>query len=84
MLCYDMMTSQFNQHVDDDGLIEINYKYGDVVNWKTQIKWRIPDTDKVYSVRYGHSSPFAMWWCNLTDELEEDEEWSSDDEDKDD
>jgi len=64
----------FDKYVDEDGLIEIEYKYGPCVNWKTEILWKIPDTEKTYKLRYGHSSPFAMWWCGLTDGIEEDEE----------
>lgn len=72
--CDDKMTSQFNRHVDDDGLIEIEYHYGPVVNMKTEICWRTPNGGDFQKVRYGHSSPFAMWWCSLTDETEDDDD----------
>ena len=69
----------FDKYVDDD-MIEIEYRYGPVVNWKTEIIWRIPGNKKAYKVRYGHSSPFAEWWCGLTDDIEEEAEWNSSDE----
>jgi len=63
--------SVFDKYVEDD-FIEIEYKYGKCVDWKTEIIWRPANTEeKAYSVRYSHSSPFAIWWCNLTDELED-------------
>lgn len=73
MFCDDIMTAQFNKHVDDDGLIEIDYRYGPCVNLKTEIIWKVSedDTKKTRKLRYGHSSPFAQWWCSLTDEMEE-------------
>jgi len=71
----------FDKYVDD-GMIEIEYKYGRCVDWNTEIIWKIPETEKAYKVRYGHSSPFAMWWCSLTDEIEEEAEWNSSDEEE--
>jgi len=64
----------FDKYVEDD-LILIEYKYGDYKNGKSMIKWRIPDEEngKVYAVRYTGSSIFAMWWCDLTDALEEED-----------
>ena len=73
-MCEDIMTAGFNQYCDEDGTIEIEYKYGEYKNGKSMIKFRIPDTDKVYAVRYTSSSCFAMWWCNVTDSLEEEDE----------
>jgi hypothetical protein len=63
----------FGSYVEED-CIEIEYKYGDYANGKSLVKWRIPDTKKVYGMRYGGSSCFAMWWCGLTDHLEDEEE----------
>jgi hypothetical protein len=77
----------FDKYVDD-GVIEIEYKYGDCANGKSEICWRLADTEgcqlgengkpmnfhKVRRVRYGGSSVFAMWWCAQTDALEEDED----------
>jgi hypothetical protein len=62
----------FDEYVEDD-LIRIEYKYGDYKNGKSAIKWRIADVEnsKVYLVRYGGSSRFAMWWCDLTDDIED-------------
>jgi len=51
-------------------MIQIEYKYGDY-DGKSEIKWRIPDTHKIYSCKYTGSSAFAMWWCGLTDEVED-------------
>ena len=63
----------FDKYVEDKS-IKIEYKYGDYKNGKTTILWRLADTEgKVYQVRYGGSSHFAAWWCNLTDGLEDDE-----------
>ena len=73
-MCENIMTSDFNKYCDDDGCIEIEYKYGDYKNGKSMIKFRIPDTDKVYTVRYTGSSCFAMWWSGLTDGIENDDE----------
>ena len=78
----------FDQSMKDDS-IEIEYKYGDYENGKSTILWRLADTEgfmidkltgkpmnfhKVYRVRYGGSSRFAMWWCGITDAIEEEEE----------
>ena len=72
----DYFQKTFEPYVEDDGMnwIEIEYKYGGYTNGKTLVKWRIPGTEKVYGVRYGGSSCFAMWWCGLTDHLEDEEE----------
>ena len=63
----------FDKYVEDDA-IEIEYKYGEYKNGKTMIKWRIPGTEKVCEVRYTGSSIFAMWWCGLTDGIEDEDE----------
>lgn len=61
----------FDKYVEDD-LIEIEYKYGNYVNGKSEITWRLSCKEgKVRKVRYGGSSRFALWWCGLTDELED-------------
>jgi len=73
----DMKKSDFYELVEEDGRIEIEYSYGPVVNMNTQIIWKIPGTENVYKLRYGHSSPFAMWWCSLTDDTEIDSEFES-------
>lgn len=78
----DMKKYEFFKYLDENGMIEIEYHYGPVVNMITEICWNIPGNDKVQKVRYGHSSPFAEWWCGLTDEIEEEAEWNSSDEDK--
>ena len=62
-------SATFDKYAEDD-VIEIEYKYGDYYNGKSTIKWRIPDTEKVYAVRYTGSSRFAMWWCGYTDGIE--------------
>lgn len=72
-LCEEIITGQFNRYVDDDDCIEIEYKYGDY-NGKSQILFRVPGMDKTFSVRYGGSSCFAMWWCGITDDIEDDED----------
>ena len=66
----------FDKYVEDNS-IEIEYKYGDYKNGKTTILWRLAAEEgkgKVYQVRYGGSSRFAMWWCGITDDLEDEEE----------
>jgi hypothetical protein len=69
--------SIFRQYITD-GYITITYKYGEYKDGKSMIKWRVSENpDKVYAVRYGGSSCFAMWWGGITDELE-----YSDDEDE--
>ena len=60
----------FGKYIED-GAIEIEYKYGDYKDGKSQVKWRIPGTEKVYLVKYGGSSQFAMWWCGMTDDIED-------------
>jgi hypothetical protein len=71
-MCEDIITSQFNPFVDDEGNIEIMYAYGDYKNGKSLIKFRVPGLDKGFQVRYTDSSPFAMWWCGITDGNEDD------------
>ena len=73
-LCEDMMTTQFNPFVNEEGNIEIIYKYGDHKNGKSCIKFKVPGLDKVFAVRYTGSSQFAMWWCNYTDDAESEAE----------
>jgi len=65
----------FGKYVEDDA-IEIEYKYGDYKNGKSLIKWRVAEEEngKVYGVRYTGSSIFAMWWCGMTDGLEDEED----------
>ena len=69
----DYFHSVFGKYVEDD-YIEIDYRYGPSVNWKTEIIWRVSghDIKKAYKVRYGNSSPFAMWWSSVTNEIEMD------------
>ena len=68
----DYFQSVFDKYVEDD-MIEIDYRQGPCVDWKTESIWKVSgdDTKKARRIRYGHSSPFAHWWCNLTDEMEE-------------
>lgn len=70
-LCEDIPTAQFNKYAEDDGSICILYKYGKYSNGKSEIKFRVPGLDKTFSVRYSGSSAFAMWWCGLTDGMED-------------
>lgn len=72
-LCEGIMTAQFNKHVDECGNIEIEYKYGKYQDGNSHIRFRIPGEEKCYWARYTSSSCFAMWWCGLTDGLEESE-----------
>jgi hypothetical protein len=72
----------FDKYVEDD-MIEIDYRYGPMVNYKFEIIWKVSgdDTKKARKLRYSHSSPFAMWWCSMIDEDEnEDEEDEDEDE----
>ena len=81
----------FDKYVEDNS-IEIEYTYGTVNKGKTTILWRLADTEgcqideltgkpmnfhKVYQLRYGGSSHFAMWWCGLTDDIEDEVERNS-------
>ena len=72
--CEDMMTAGFYKYVEDDDSIPLEYKYGDYKYGKSEIVWRIVDTEKWHSTRYGGSSIFAMWWCSVSDEVEESDE----------
>ena len=72
-MCEDIMTG-FDTCVEDDGSICIEYKYGSYSNGVSTIIFWIPDTDSVHRVRYTGSSPFAMWWCGMTDNNEDDED----------
>ena len=76
--CEDMMTAPFDKYAEDNGTICLEYKYGDYKNGKSEIIWRVLDTEKWYSIRYGGSSPFAMWWCSVSDEVEEGDDEESD------
>ena len=82
----DYFHSVFDKYIED-GLIEIDYRYGPMVNYKFEIIWKVSgdDTKKARKLRYGHSSPFAEWWCSLTneDENEEDEDEDEDEEEHD-
>jgi hypothetical protein len=69
----------FDKYVDIDGNVEIEYKYGEYKNGKTQIIYRMEKNGKPRSVRYTSSSHFAMWWCALTDGIEDDAESLPDD-----
>jgi hypothetical protein len=62
----------FGKYIDDDA-IEIEYKYGDYKNGLSIVKWRVAEEEagKVYSVRYRGSSRFAMWWCSITDGVDD-------------
>jgi hypothetical protein len=63
----------FDKYVEDDSIM-IEYKYGEYKNGKSMIKWRVADTEKIRAVRYTNSSIFAMWWCGITDGIEDEEE----------
>jgi len=64
----------FGKYVEDDA-IEIEYKYGDDAHGCSLVKWRVAQEEngKVYRVRYGGSSIFAIWWCGITDGVEDEE-----------
>ena len=62
----DFFHKTFDEFVVDD-MIEIEYKYEHDPH-VCRMKWRIPDTKKVYRVRYSGSSPFALWWSNYMSE----------------
>jgi len=70
---------RFTPFVDDEGDIKICYKYGDYKNGKSEIKYRVAGYNQTFSMRYTGSSPFAMWWCGLTDGSEEEDEYHCDD-----
>ena len=62
----------FQEFVDEDGMIEIEYSYGDSKNGLCTICWRVSEErTENYTTRYNGSSPFAMWWCGISDALEE-------------
>jgi hypothetical protein len=71
----------------NNGNILIEYKYLDCNMRRTTIKWRVINmgdcpadkstgkTKTAYKVRlfqYSASTPEAVWWCNLTDDIEPD------------
>ena len=62
-------THKYDKYVED-GTITIDYTYLPYKNGKTYIKFNIPETDTGMTISYGGSSPFAMWWCQLTDGIE--------------
>ena len=71
--------SCFQEDVDEDGNITIEYKY-DTADpaGSTRVKWRVQGHEKVRMLRYFGSSPFAMWWCQVTDDIEEYEDKEDD------
>jgi len=79
IMCEDMMTAQFNPFVDEEGNIEIEYKYGEYKNGKSLIKFSVPGLDETFGVRYTGSSLFAMWWSGVTDGVEDEPNNLSDD-----
>jgi hypothetical protein len=77
----------FGSYIRNDGTMLIGYKYLDCNMRRTTIKWRLvnmgdcpADKDtgltktayKVRLFRYSASTPEAVWWCNLTDNIEPD------------
>jgi len=73
----------FSKYITDfppHGLINISYKYDSPSGNYTNIKWRVKYTDKVYLTRYAASTPWAAWWCSLTDALEDEADDESDEE----
>ena len=66
-------THKYDKYVED-GTITIDYTYLPSKNGKTYIKFNIPETDIGMTISYGGSSQFAMWWCQLTDGLEDDDD----------
>ena len=64
--------SCFQEDVDEDGNITIEYKY-DTADpaGSIRVKWRVQGHEKVRMLRYFGSSAFAMWWCGETDGIEE-------------
>ena len=81
----------FSKYITDaapHGIITICYKYDRPSGNYTNIKWRVKYTDKIYRIRYAASTPWAAWWCSLTDALEDEaddeecDEEESDDEGK--
>lgn len=69
-----MGTAKFNKFVYDDGSIDIEYTYGDCSNGLSTINWRVADDKTVYTTKYGGSSTFAMWWCGVSDDAEEEQD----------
>ena len=66
--------SCFEEDVDEDGNITIEYKYdNDDLGGSTRVKWRVEGHEKVRMLRYFGSSIFALWWCQQTDGIEEEE-----------
>jgi hypothetical protein len=64
----------FSKYITDaapHGIITIEYKYDRPSGNYTNIKYRVKYTDKIYRIRYAASTPWAAWWCSLTDALED-------------
>ena len=56
--------------------VVINYTYGDGGGHTTVIHWSfaLDENKTIRTVSYTGSSSFAFWWCNFTDELEEEDD----------
>ena len=76
--CEDMTVKKaklFDDFVDDYGDIEIRYWYGDCKNGLSTICWSVSKgRTENYIVKYGGSSPFAMWWSGVSDDVEEEQD----------
>jgi hypothetical protein len=76
--CESMTVKQanaFKDYVNEDGDIDIVYKYEDSKNGLCTITWSVShDTPTVYTMKYGGSSCFAMWWCDIADDAEKEQD----------
>lgn len=68
--------NSFKDYIQDDGDIDIEYKYEDSKNGLCTINWSASDDDSktVYTMKYGGSSRFAMWWCDMSDNVEKEQD----------
>ena len=55
--------------------VVINYTYGDGGGHRTIIHWSfaLDENKTIRTVSYTGSSSFAFWWCNFTDEIDEED-----------
>lgn len=76
--CEDMTVKKaklFEEYVNEDGDIDIEYSYGDCKNGISTINWCASDDNKTgYTMKYGGSSTFAMWWSGVSDDVEEEQD----------
>lgn len=76
--CENMTVKQanaFKDYVNEDGDIDIVYKYEASKNGLGTINWGVShDGGFVYTTKYTGSSCFAMWWSGVSDDTEKEQD----------